>query len=547
MNLKAGYSSTEAAEANLRIFLALMGLAAAMGILALAGWITGFRFLTSIRSAYFPMPPSTAIGLLLTAGAMTVAVYWPENRAIRATARMVSAVLMILAFIIITEAFRDFAPGIEERLFGLKGELNGIPIGRMSPIAAVIFFSLNLAVLTFRFNGLRVRTSRGISAVISLAVLLVGSITTLGYLYGTPLLYGGGTRPVAPTAGFALALLGAAMIAAAGNDAWPLKFFVGQGVRARMLRSTLPIIVALIVIDGWVEAVGIVEFEVNPVLVSALSALFFVALAAALIARSAQKIGGAVDEANARRDQAEELMLTLNRELERSNAELEQFAYVASHDLQEPLRMVSSYMQLLENRYSERLDQDAKDFIGFAVDGSRRMQMMIRDLLLLSRVSTKAKPFIPVESSLSLDLALENLSLSIEENDAVITHDPMPKLMADPSQLIQLFQNLIGNAIKFHGEKEPRIHVAAERNAENWVFSVSDNGIGFDETYADRIFVIFQRLHGRNEYEGSGLGLALCKKIVERHGGHIWAESTPGRGSVFYFTMPAREEEDGAQ
>ncbi|MBI5870789.1 MAG: hypothetical protein HZB44_07520 [Actinobacteria bacterium] len=524
-----------------------MGLAAAMGILALAGWITGFRFLTSIRSAYFPMPPSTAIGLLLTAGAMTVAVYWPENRAIRATARMVSAVLMILAFIIITEAFRDFAPGIEERLFGLKGELNGIPIGRMSPIAAVIFFSLNLAVLTFRFNGLRVRTSRGISAVISLAVLLVGSITTLGYLYGTPLLYGGGTRPVAPTAGFALALLGAAMIAAAGNDAWPLKFFVGQGVRARMLRSTLPIIVALIVIDGWVEAVGIVEFEVNPVLVSALSALFFVALAAALIARSAQKIGGAVDEANARRDQAEELMLTLNRELERSNAELEQFAYVASHDLQEPLRMVSSYMQLLENRYSERLDQDAKDFIGFAVDGSRRMQMMIRDLLLLSRVSTKAKPFIPVESSLSLDLALENLSLSIEENDAVITHDPMPKLMADPSQLIQLFQNLIGNAIKFHGEKEPRIHVAAERNAENWVFSVSDNGIGFDETYADRIFVIFQRLHGRNEYEGSGLGLALCKKIVERHGGHIWAESTPGRGSVFYFTMPAREEEDGAQ
>jgi light-regulated signal transduction histidine kinase (bacteriophytochrome) len=224
--------------------------------------------------------------------------------------------------------------------------------------------------------------------------------------------------------------------------------------------------------------------------------------------------------------------------LERSNAELEQFSCVISHDLQEPLRMVKSYLQLLTRRYKGKLDDDADEFINYAVSGADRMSKLINGLLAYSRVGTKRKDFEPVDCDAIVDRTLFDLRVAIEENSAVVTHTPLPTVMADELQMGQLFQNLIGNAIKFHGEEPPRIHISAEHKENEWVFSVCDNGIGIDPQYAKRIFEIFQRLHRRREYSGTGIGLAICKKLVERHGGRIWVESELGKGSTFYFTIP---------
>ncbi len=248
---------------------------------------------------------------------------------------------------------------------------------------------------------------------------------------------------------------------------------------------------------------------------------------------------------------AEETLARLNEDLranaedlERSNGELEQFAYVASHDLQEPLRMVASYCQLLQRRYQDQLDEDANEFIGFAVDGANRMQRLINDLLAYSRVGTRGKPLEPTDLGQVYEQTLLNLRVAIEESAAEVTADPLPTLPADTTQLAQLFQNLIGNAIKFRTEAAPVIHVGARQSDGNWVFSVSDNGIGIDPQYAERIFMIFQRLHGAGEYAGTGIGLAVCKKIVERHGGQIWMESEPGQGTTFFFTLPTEGAAD---
>lgn len=237
------------------------------------------------------------------------------------------------------------------------------------------------------------------------------------------------------------------------------------------------------------------------------------------------------------RKKAEAELHLKSEQLARSNAELEQFAYVASHDLREPLRTVSSYVQLLQNRYSSKLDEQANEFIDFTVDGVKRMDQLINDLLSYSRVSRQDKQLEWMECAEIEEAVITNLHDIIQKNGAHVTFDTMPKIKANKLQMVQLFQNLIANAIKFRSEQTPVIHISAKKQRHKWEFAVSDNGIGIDKKYADKIFVIFQRLHSRKAYEGTGIGLAICKKIVEKHGGNIWFESEPGKGTTFYFTI----------
>jgi light-regulated signal transduction histidine kinase (bacteriophytochrome) len=254
-----------------------------------------------------------------------------------------------------------------------------------------------------------------------------------------------------------------------------------------------------------------------------------------------------------RRKQTEDRLASVARELERraselerSNSDLQEFAYVASHDLSEPLRMVSSYVQLLARRYQDKLDSDANEFIGFAVDGVNRMQRLIDDLLAYSRAGTAEYRFGPVDVDDLVRDTLVGMQTTVGETGAAVAAADLPEVWGDEGQLRQLFQNLIGNGIKFRAEDPPRVEVSAERQERAWLFRVSDNGIGIDPRHAERIFSVFKRLHGRDEYPGSGIGLSICKRIVERHHGRIWVERSPAGGSSFCFTIPDREEQRSA-
>lgn len=240
------------------------------------------------------------------------------------------------------------------------------------------------------------------------------------------------------------------------------------------------------------------------------------------------------------RQKYEKKLKEKNKELARSNQYLQDFAFVASHDLQEPLRMVASYTQLLQERYQGQLDEKADKFINYASDGARRMQGLIDGLLNFSRITTHGSEFTPVDVNQVVDRAIANLSMAVDKVGAAVSHDDLPVVTGDEGQLIQLIQNLVSNAIKFKGEDAPRVHISARKDEDDskWIFSVQDNGIGIEEKYKEKIFVIFQRLHSRSAYPGTGIGLSICRRIVQRHSGEIWFESKEGQGTTFYFTIP---------
>jgi light-regulated signal transduction histidine kinase (bacteriophytochrome) len=267
------------------------------------------------------------------------------------------------------------------------------------------------------------------------------------------------------------------------------------------------------------------------------------------LARLPEAIRRALQEKSLLRSRrlAEESLVRKVEELARSNAELEQFAYVASHDLQEPLRMVANYTQLLRERYRGRLDENADKYIGYASEGAVRMQTLIHDLLAFSLVSRKASTSGRVDCNSAMAEVVISMGPAIQESSALVTYEALPAVWAERSQITQLFQNLIGNAIKFRGKEAPEVSVRAEKQGSRWLFSVSDNGIGIDSEFATNVFAVFQRLHTRSEYPGNGIGLAICKSIVERCDGKIWVEPHAGAGSTFMFTLPSVEKELSAK
>ncbi len=636
-----------------------------LSTLAMIGWLMGIRSLSSFVPGYIPIAPGASLAFILLGSAWYLYVRAPSRWFTRIYVLVSVFFISLIALLNLIQFLTGANVGFEEYftrdVLAIDPGIYGA--GPMSPIAAASFLLICAAMVLLLFAP--EHRAAELSAGLASVVVSVGLLVLMGYLYGTPQLYGEGYRYVALPAGVMFVSLGTGLIAAAGPEHFPLRLLVGPSIRALLMRSFLLVIFVVILIEGTFRGM-FSRLGLTMGLRAALSALVAMAIASIAISQISRVMGGAMDRAEAERKRTEQALLKselhyrslfenmldgfayckmlfddrghpvdfvflevnsaferltglknvigkkvaevipgtkesypevfeiygrvaltgmpekfeidfkpldawfsisvystereyfaavfdniterkraeeeLNKrteELARSNAELEQFVYIASHYLQEPLRTVSNFSQLLAKRYKGELDAKADQFIGFIVDGTTRMQEMIDDLLEYSRVSTNTKPFEPIDCETVFDQALANVKMAIEESDALVAHDPLPTLMADSSQMVQLFQNLLSNAIKFRKEK-PRITVSATQRGNEWFFSVQDNGIGIAPEFMEHIFKMFEREHASAEYPGTGVGLAICKKIVERHGGRIWVESEIGKGSTFYFTIPAK-------
>ncbi len=655
-------------DSYIRTVLVCSAITLILGTLAMIGWLMDIRSLASFVPGYIPIAPGAALAFILLGGAWYLYSRAPSRWFIRIYVLVSVISISLIALLNLIQFFTGANVGFEEYFTRdvLAIDPGTYGAGPMSPIAAASFLLICAAMVLLLFApGHR---AAGLSSGLASVVVLVGLVVLLGYLYGTPQLYGEGYRYVAIPAGVMFVFLGTGLIAAAGPEHFPLRLLVGPSIRALLMRSFFLVIFVVILIEGTFRGL-FSRLGLTGALRAVLSALIAMAIASIVISQISRVVGGAMDRAEAERKRAEEALLKSEQhyaslfenmldgfayckmlfddrgrpidfvylevnsaferltglknvvgkkvteiipgikesypevfeiygrvaltgqpekfeidfkplgawfsisvystereyfvavfdniterkraedelkkrteELARSNAELEQFVYIASHYLQEPLRTVSNFSQLLGRRYKDKLDAKADQFIGFIVDGATRMQEMIDDLLEYSRVSTRTKPFEPTNCETVFDQALANVKEAVEESDALVTHDPLPTVMADASQIVQLFQNLLSNAIKFRKEK-PRITVSAAQRGNEWFFSVQDNGIGIAPEFMEHIFKMFEREHASAEYPGTGVGLAICKKIVERHGGRIWVESEQGKGSTFYFTIPAKRVE----
>ena len=506
-----------------------------VGTLVLIGWLLHVPVLKSAGPALIAMNPLTAVLFILSGAALIRAGERSRKRPDKVV--MICAVVILLGGAMkVAECVFAFKLDFDQLLFRRELSSPG-PFGpnEIAMNTAISFICCGMGLLS-----LDVQTRRGFRPAQMFIVMvgLMALLALIGYGYRVLPLYSFGSRlPMALNSAIGFELFAVAALAVRPSRGL-MRVITSDTTGGSMARRLLPAAIFIPLILGAFlfssEKHGMFAMESG----ISLFAFAIIVLFTAVIWWNAKLLFWAEQE----RLKAMEKLRQTTLELERSNTELQQFAYVASHDLTEPLRMVVSYLELLTSRTRGKLGDEEKEFIGCAVDGARRMQTLIQDLLAYARVDTRGRPLEPTDCDRVLESVLANLKVAIEESHTVITHDRLPVVQGDAVQLTQVFQNLIGNAIKFHGKAEPKIFVGVKQEKNEWIFQVKDNGIGIDSRNFSRIFILFQRLHTRREYPGTGMGLAICKKIIERHGGRIWVESTPEHGTTFFFTIPAENE-----
>jgi signal transduction histidine kinase len=501
---------------------ATAGAVAGLGAVVLVGWAFDVPVLKSVVPGLATMKPNSALCFVLAGVGLGLRVVPHDRVTGRRIAQLCGALVLLIGVATLAEYFFHVDLGIDASLFREPPPLGSPYPERMSEMTALSFACSGGALLS-----LDSRHAPAATGILALVVALVSLTALVGYAYGVRALYAVDPfSSVALHTAFGLAAL-AIGILCARPDRGMVAVFVGDTAGGAMARRLVPVALALPLALGWLQLEG----ERAGVYPAAFGTGWFAVSNVVILIAAILLYADSVSRLDAKRRYAEQ-------ELKRSNEELERFAYVASHDLQEPLRMVASYVQLLAKRYKGKLDRDADEFIDFAVDGAVRMKALIEDLLAVSRVGTRGAPLIPTDANAVLERAIVSLRLAIDEAGASVTSDRLPVVAADAGQLEHVFLNLISNALKFRGVAAPHVQVSAEARDGQWVFRVQDNGIGIEPQYFDRIFLLFQRLHAKTQYPGTGLGLAIAKKVVERHGGRIWVESEPGRGSSFFFSLP---------
>jgi signal transduction histidine kinase len=503
-----------------------------MGALVLSGWTFNVQPLMQLIPTLVAMNPMTALGFIL-AGYSFFRLGSKDVAQKDIVAILCAAGVALLGMIRLFDCIFGLNFHIDRLLFPSKvsGSV-GYPPNEMAANTALNLFLCGVALL---LNAVGPRKGSYFDQALVLVAGWVALLAIIGYTYHILLFYRLGVGlPMSLDSAVAFVLFCAAYLAGQ-PERGVMRVLTSRTSGGVMARRLLPM--AILIPWGLgaillvLEQAGIFGKEFAVSLFAVTSVIVFTVMLwwnASLL-----------HQVDLERASTEAQLRQSGANLQRSNTDLQQFAYIASHDLLEPLRMVTSYAQLVQQRYQDKLDKQGNEFLGQAIDGARRMEALIHDLLAFSRVEMRGRPFERTDCEQILQQALRNLKVAIEETGAVVSHEVLPTVMGDGIQLIQVFQNLVGNAIKFKGPRPPEVQVRSERKGSDWLFVVRDNGIGIDPKFFDRIFVIFQRLHTRQQYAGTGMGLAICKKIIERHGGQIRVESKPNEGAAFFFTLPA--------
>jgi signal transduction histidine kinase len=521
-------------------------LIAFLGLLILIGWMFNIPLLLHPGAEFSAIKTNTGLAFLL----IGISLWFVQTKRIKFHNQRIAQILAFFVFIIgfftLMEYIFNLNLGIDQLLFKeAAGALNTSAPNRMAFITAINFILLGLCILLWDVKTPRLYRPTQILAIIVGFNSLIGF---LAYVYNVSLFYHiPQFTAISIYATITFILLFTAILLAR-PDIGVMSIINSNNISGILARRLLPLIIILPIILGLISRYGANTGLYNEQLADIIF-LFFILIFLTIIVwitiisikkidddRRLLEIEYQASLEKKVRDRTKELE-QLNKELEQSNKDLQQFAYVTSHDLREPLRMITSFLQLLERRYEYKLDQDANEFIGFAVNGAKRLDYMINDLLEYSRVANKKREFNEIDINKVLEQTILNLKSSIDDSRAEITYDPLPTLHGDEQLMILLFQNLISNSIKYRKEEIPKINISAIKESNQYLFTVKDNGIGMSPDHLKKIFTIFQRLHTKEEYEGTGIGLAIAQKIVHQHSGEIWVESEQGKGSTFYFTI----------